>query len=543
MEELLDPPPKAGADPKDPDGAEEVEAPKGVAKLDDAACPPPDVAPPKTPGVEVVAPNAGVEAPNEVLDEVGAAPKGVLDGVDPYGVALEDGVGAPKTPDVADPNAGVVLEGADVAPKGVLEGVGAVPKGEGVAEVAEAPVVAPNRAVGAGAAPKDGIDAVWDAPKEGVDEDPGAVGVAAAVKPPPKEVGVDEGAPKAAGVVAGAENPDEASALVAAGAEKAVAEEDDEGGANDVKPVDGAAVGAVVGAAGAGAAKKAVAAAGADGRAEGADVVAGIVKAAVGDGWTCATDAGGSTVATGTAGVESESERAGEGSGFGGGGRTPDNCTQRKKCDEHCYIRCRSYRGREEEKRRVQRTEICRGGLFCLACCSSSSRRRFSSSFFSADCEMASYRCSAFASSSSSSEKTRGFFRSPSAPNTGESLVPLALSLSRGVSATRCRGVLLRLDLGAEASSASSVRGGVLGASLTWWTATAACMGVVTAICCCCCSSQAHDGQMRVRTTSRKAEQWWWGGTLGGGVGLVAISAEATSREGRVGVARIVLLS
>lgn len=488
MEELLDPPPKAGADPKDPDGAEEVEAPKGVAKLDDAACPPPDVAPPKTPGVEVVAPNAGVEAPNEVLDEVGAAPKGVLDGVDPNGVALEDGVGAPKTPDVADPNAGVVLEGADVAPKGVLEGVGAVPKGEGVAEVAEAPVVAPNRAVGAGTAPKDGIDAVWDAPKEGVDEDPGAVDVAAAVKPPPKEVGVDEGAPKAAGVAAGAENPDEASALVAAGAEKAVAEEDDEGGANDVKPVDGAAVGAVVGAACAGAAKKAVAAAGADGRAEGAGVVAGIVKAAVGDGWTCATDAGGSTVATGTAGVESESERAGEGSGFGGGGRTPDN-------------------------------EICRGGLFCLACCSSSSRRRFSSSFFSADCEMASYRCSAFASSSSSSEKTRGFFRSPSAPNTGESLVPLALSLSRGVSATRCRGVLLRLDLGAEASSASSVRGGVLGASLTWWTATAACMGVVTAICCCCCCC------------------------LGGGVGLVAISTEATSREGRVGVARIILLS
>lgn len=217
-------------------------------------------------------------------------------------------------------------------------------------------------------------------------------------------------------------------------------------------------------------------------------MVAGIVKAAVGDGWTCATDAGGSTAATGTAGVESESERAGEGSGFGGGGRTPDN-------------------------------EICRGGLFCLACCSSSSRRRFSSSFFSADCEMASYRCSAFASSSSSSEKTRGFFRSPSAPNTGESLVPLALSLSRGVSATRCRGVLLRLDLGAEASSASSVRGGVLGASLTWWTATAACMGVVTAICCCCCCC------------------------LGGGVGLVAISTEATSREGRVGVARVILLS
>lgn len=489
MEELLDPPPKAGADPEDPgkDGAEEVEAPKGVAKLDDAACPP-DVAPPKAPGVEVVAPNAGAKAPNEVLDEVGAAPKGVLDGEDPNGVALKDGVGAPKTPDVADPNAGVVLEGVvDAAPKGALEGVGAAPKGEGAAEVAEAPVVAPNRAVEAGAAPKDGVDAVWGAPKEGVDEDPGAVGVAA-VKPLPKDVGVDEGAPKAAGVEAGAENPDEASALVAAGAEKAVAEEDDEGGANDVKPVDGAAGGcAVVGAAGVGAAKKAVAAAGADGRAEGAGVVAGIVKAAVGGGWTCgATDAGGGTVATGTAGVESESERAGEGSGFGGGGRTPDN-------------------------------EICLGGLFCLACCSSSSRRRFSSSFFSAECEMASYRCSAFASSSSSSEKTRGFFRSPSAPNTGESLVPLALSLSRGVSATRCRGVLLRLDLGAEASSASNVRGGVLGASLTWWTATAACMGVMTAICCCSC--------------------------LGGGVGLVAISMEATSREGRVGVARIVLLS
>jgi hypothetical protein len=90
------------------------------------------------------------------------------------------------------------------------------------------------------------------------------------------------------------------------------------------------------------------------------------------------------------------------------------------------------------------------------------------------------------------------------------------------VSATRCRGVLLRLDFpGAEASSASSVRGGVLGASLTWWTATAACMGVVTAICCCCCCCCC----------------------LGGGVGLVAISTKATSREGRVGVARIVLLS
>jgi hypothetical protein len=340
MEELLDPPPKAGADPEDPgkDGAEEVEAPKGVARLDDAACPP-DVAPPKAPGVGVVAPNAGAKAPNEVLDEVGAAPKGVLDGVDPNGVALEDGVGAPKIPDVADPNAGVVLEGVvDAAPKGALEGVGAAPKGEGAAEVAEAPVVAPNRAVEAGAAPKDGVDAVWGAPKEGVDEDPGAVGVAA-VKPLPKDVGVDEGAPKAAGVEAGAENPDEASALVAAGAEKAVAEEDDEGGANDIKPVDGAAGGcAVVGAAGVGAAKKAVAAAGADGRAEGAGVVAGIVKAAVGGGWTCgATDAGGGTVATGTAGVESESERAGEGSGFGGGGRTPDNCSQRKKGDEHCY--------------------------------------------------------------------------------------------------------------------------------------------------------------------------------------------------------------
>jgi hypothetical protein len=66
----------------------------------------------------------------------------------------------------------------------------------------------------------------------------------------------------------------------------------------------------------------------------------------------------------------------------------------------------------------------------------------------------------------------------------------------------------LRLDLGAEASSASNVRGGVLGASLTWWTATAACVGVMTAICCCSwCSSQAHDGQMRVRNTPREAEQ------------------------------------
>lgn len=110
--------------------------------------------------------------------------------------------------------------------------------------------------------------------------------------------------------------------------------------------------------------------------------------------------------------------------------------------------------------------EICRGGFSIFAFRSSSSRRRFSWSFFSAVREIDSYRLSA--SSSSSSDKTwEGPLLSSRATSKVESVVPLTFSLSLGVSATRCRGVLLMRFGFASDANVLNVRGGVRGVSVS----------------------------------------------------------------------------